>query len=220
MKLRRRQKGKKAQALDAFATVVKSLAELHLAQRAGKRVGKGAKSVSKGAHKGVKKASGVKHLVKSTPAKIVGVAALVGGVGALVAKKLKGGDPEPIYTPPAPTEPVAVASTPEVDAVVASAAEAAATGEPERPAEPAGPAGDASGIVVELMPEPEPAAQNGAANDAAAGDDGPPAAGAPAEATEPPGEAAEEVAPDTTEPPGGADEPAPEGDKPGSGFGT
>jgi hypothetical protein len=228
MKLRRRQKGKKAQALDVFASVVKGLAELHLAKRAGKSVGKGAKGVSKS----VKQASGVKCRVKSKPVKIVGGAALVGGLGALVAKKFKGGDPEPIYTPPAPTEPMAVAPAPEVEAVVADAAEAAAEGEPDGSAEPQGPGGDESGIVVELMsepepepaPEPAPAAQTDPAiahSGAATGDDGPPAAsGAAAEVTEPPGEAAEEIVPDTAEPAGGAEEPAPEGDRPGPGFGT
>jgi len=205
MKLRRRRQGKKAQALDVFATVVKSLAELHLAQRAGKRVGKGAKSVSKGASKGVKKASRAKCLLKSTTVRIAGGAAVVGGAGALLAKKLKGGDPEPIYTPPAPTEPVAVATAPEVDAVVAAAADAAANGEPSGAGESQGPAADESGIVVGLMPEPA---------ESASGETG---AG---EAAEPPGEAAEEVAPDAAEPPSGAEEPAPADEQPGSGLGS
>lgn len=164
MKLRRRQKRGKAQALDVVASAVKGMAELHLAQRAGKGVGKGAKSVGKG----VKKASRLKRVFRSTPAKLLAGAAVVGGAGAVVAKKLRGGDPEPIYTPPAPSEPMAVATAPEVDAVVEAAADAAAADAPGPPAEPQAEAAGDAGVVIELVPEPEPAtASDPAIEDAA-----------------------------------------------------
>jgi len=205
MKLRRRQKGKKDQVLDSFASVVKSLADLHVAERAGKGAKTGAKNVSKG----VKKASGLKAIAKSTPAKVLGGAAVVGSAGALIAKKLKGGDPEPIYTPPAPAEPMAVAPERDVEAVAADAAQAAAadasaaptgseagvgaaeqeiaavpelTAVPLLPAEPETAAGEA-----DASPEAEPDTAT-TESDAGTGDDTPddPAA------TEPPGEGAEE----------------------------
>jgi hypothetical protein len=192
MKLRRRQKGKKEQAVDSFASVVKSLAELHLAERAGKGVGKGAKSVSKS----VKKASRLKGVIKSTPAKVVGGAAVAGGAGALIAKKLKGGDPEPIYTPPAPAEPMAVAPAPEVEAVVAAAAEAAAA---DAPADPGGEDSGESGVVVELVAEPPPDEPGGGAEPAVASENG---AEEPARAD---ASAEPEPAAAGTDPPGGSE---------------
>ena len=39
--------------------------------------------------------------VTSTPAKVVGATAAIGGAGALIAKKVRGGDPEPLDVPPA-----------------------------------------------------------------------------------------------------------------------
>jgi len=231
MKLRRRQKRGKAQALDLVASAVKGMAELHLAQRAGKGVGKGAKSVGKG----VEKVSRLKRVFRSTPAKLLAGAAVVGGAGAVVAKKLRGGDPEPIYTPPAPSEPMAVATAPEVDAVVEAAADAAADDALGPTAEPQAEAAGDAGVVIELVPEPEPAIASGPAIEdaeaAAAADpaieDGAEAAAAadaladPAAASAVVGaEAPADTDADAIEPPGEAGaEPATD-DKPAPGSGT
>ncbi|MEJ7798599.1 MAG: hypothetical protein WKF42_08880 [Solirubrobacteraceae bacterium] len=93
MKLRRRQKRKTETALDALASITKLWSEWQIGKRAGK---------------GVAKAKKVKSPSKRV--RTVGVVAVVCGAGAAVARKLKGGDPEPIYTPPARSEPVAPAA--------------------------------------------------------------------------------------------------------------
>ncbi|MEY2515586.1 MAG: hypothetical protein QOJ89_2944 [bacterium] len=98
MKLRKRQKRKTAQALDAAAGITKIWSEWQIGKRATKGAAKGAAKVKK---------SGLKDKLTSKPARFAGLAALVGGAGAAVAKKLKGGGREPIYTPPAGGEPVA-----------------------------------------------------------------------------------------------------------------
>jgi hypothetical protein len=237
MKLRRRQKRGKAQALDVVASAVKGMAELHLAQRAGKGVGKGAKNVGKG----VKKASRLKRVFRSTPAKLLAGGAAVGGAGAVVAKKLRGGDPEPIYTPPAPSEPMAVATAPEVDAVVEAAADAAADDALGPTVEPQAEAAGDAGVVIELVPEPEPAiasepaikdaAEAAAAADPAIASDPAIEDGADAAATAdaPPDPAAASAAvgaeaptdtdADAIEPPGEAGEEPATDDKPASGSG-
>ena len=92
----KRSKPKKAQAADVLAGAAKLWSELQLGKRA-----------SKGVKKGAKKASSAKGAVGSkantTPAKAAGALALLGGVGVLVARKLKGGGPEPLpYVPPEP----------------------------------------------------------------------------------------------------------------------
>jgi hypothetical protein len=87
MKLR--QKNKRDQALDAVASVAKTWSEWHLGKR-----------VSKTAEKGAKKASKLKDTGKSTRLKIAGGLALLGGIGAAVAAKLKGGQAEPLSPPP------------------------------------------------------------------------------------------------------------------------
>jgi hypothetical protein len=94
MKLRKRQKRKTAQALDAAAGVTKLWSEWQIGKRAGKGVAK------------VKK-SGAKGKLSSKHFRIAGLVAVLGGAGAAVAKKLKGGGREPIYTPPGKGEPVA-----------------------------------------------------------------------------------------------------------------
>jgi hypothetical protein len=105
MKLGRRPKRKQDQALDVVASAAKTWSEWQLAKRAGKGVRKGAK---KAAALKSGKPSGLKGAVTGTPGKITGVVALVGGLGAMVARKLKdGGDAEPSYSPPAPHEPAA-----------------------------------------------------------------------------------------------------------------
>jgi hypothetical protein len=98
MKLRRRQKRKRDQALDALASVTKTWSEWQLAKRAGKGVAKAKK---------VRPPSGVKSTLGSKPVRAAGAAAVAGGAVAAIARKLKGGDDEPIYTPPPPSEPVA-----------------------------------------------------------------------------------------------------------------
>ena len=113
MNLPMRQNKKRNQALDAFASVAKTWSEWRLGERAAQSVATGTKKASKAAAKARKRAgksdSGVKAVLKSTPVRIAGAAALVGGVGAAVAKKLKGGGTaEPLYTPPpapAPMDP-------------------------------------------------------------------------------------------------------------------
>ena len=116
MKLSTRQHKKRDQALDAFASVAKTWSEWRLGERATKTVAKGTKKASKSAAKARKKASkaaknadasSVTNAVKGTPLKIAGAVALVAGVGAAVAKKLKGGGTaEPLYTPPPAPAPM------------------------------------------------------------------------------------------------------------------
>ena len=120
MKLPTRQNKKRDQALDAFASVAKTWSEWRLGERATKTVAKGTKKATKSAAKARKKAyratrgsdaSALTRAVNGTPLKIAGAVALVAGVGAAVAKKLKGGGTaEPLYTPPpapAPMKPPA-----------------------------------------------------------------------------------------------------------------
>lgn len=115
MNLPTRQTKKRNQALDAFASLAKTWSEWRLGERAAQSVATGTKKASKAAAKARKRAgksdSGIKGALKSTPVKIAGAAAVVGGVGAAVAKKLRGGGTaEPLYTPPpapAPMEPTA-----------------------------------------------------------------------------------------------------------------
>ena len=107
MNLPMRQDKKRNQALDAFASVAKTWSEWRLGERAAKSVSSGTKKASRAAAKARKRAgksdsSRLRNVVKSTPVRIAGAAALVGGVGAAVAKKLKGGGTaEPLYSPAA-----------------------------------------------------------------------------------------------------------------------
>ena len=91
----KRSKSKKAKAADVLGSVAKLWSELQIAKRA-----------SKGVKEGTKKAASAKDAAGSragtTPAKAVGAIALLGGAGALIAKKLKGGEPETAYVPPPP----------------------------------------------------------------------------------------------------------------------
>jgi hypothetical protein len=105
MKLGRRPKRKQDQALDVVASAAKTWSEWQLAKRAGKGVRKGAK---KAAALKTSKPSGVKGAVAGKPGRIAGLVALVGGLGAVVARKLKGGvTAAPPYSPPDPNEPAA-----------------------------------------------------------------------------------------------------------------
>src|SRR3954470_14692666 len=101
MKLGRRPKPKKDQAMDAIASMAKTWSEWHLAKRASKGVAKGAKKAA--AMRGGT-SSGVKGAMTGTRVKIAGGVALVAGIGAAVARTLKGGA-APDYTPPEPPEP-------------------------------------------------------------------------------------------------------------------
>jgi hypothetical protein len=143
MKLGRRPKPKKDQAMDAFASVAKTWSEWHLAERAGKGVAKGAKGAKKSAKKAAElrggKPSGVKRVVTGTPAKVAGGMAVLAGIGAAMARKLKGGS-EPDYAPPAPHEPAAAPPAPP----------------PPPPPPPAPPAPGPPPLAAAPPPPPEP----------------------------------------------------------------
>lgn len=116
MRLPMRQDKKRNQALDAFASVAKTWSEWRLGERATKSVAKGTKKASKSAAKARKRAakaakksdaSTAAKAVRGRPLRIAGLVALVGGVGAAIAKKLKGaGTAEPLHTPPTSTHTV------------------------------------------------------------------------------------------------------------------
>jgi len=128
MSLRRRNT-RKDQALDAVASVTKTWSEWQLAKRAGKGVAK-AKEV---------RPSKIKGALTSTPAKIAGALAIVGGAGAVVMRKLKG-DSAADYTGPAPSEAVEASKSapePEYPPPVAMAPDPAT--EPSAGKEPAVP---------------------------------------------------------------------------------
>jgi hypothetical protein len=167
MKLR--QKSKRDQALDAVASIAKTWSEWHLGKR-----------VSKTAAKSAKQASKLKDTGKGTRLKIAAAVALVGGAGAAVAAKLKGGKAEPAYTPPGPAadmpdpppspvvvedlagEPAAAAEPPDPPAtsivVEDLATEAAAEPAPDDADEPADPG--ASAVPDPGAPDEEPAKES------------------------------------------------------------
>jgi hypothetical protein len=99
MKLRRREKPKKDQALHALASATKVWSEWQLAKRAGKGVAKA---------KELKPSSKATRRLSTKWVKIGGGAAVVGGAAAAVARKLRGKDPE-IYTGPPPSAAVEAA---------------------------------------------------------------------------------------------------------------
>jgi hypothetical protein len=110
MKLPIGQEKKRNQALDAVASVAKTWSEWRLGERVSKTVSMRTKS-KKGS--GRAKSSPVAKAVTGTPLKIAGLVAFVGGLGAAIAKKLKGSGPaEPVYTPPPPPPPPPVLSEP------------------------------------------------------------------------------------------------------------
>ena len=105
MKLR--QRSKRDQALDAVASIAKTWSEWRLGERVSQTAAKGAKKASRSASRASRKAS--KSTAKSASGggrrkrvKVAAAIAVVGGIGAVVAKKLTGGKAEPLYTPPAP----------------------------------------------------------------------------------------------------------------------
>jgi outer membrane biosynthesis protein TonB len=109
MGLGRRPKRKQDQALDLVASVAKTWSEWQLAKRASRGLKKGA---GKAAELKGGKPSGLKAAVTGTPAKITGAVAVVGGLGAVALRKLKGGGDAPAYVPPAPHEPAAAPPPP------------------------------------------------------------------------------------------------------------
>jgi hypothetical protein len=156
MKLRKRQKRKTAQALDALAGVTKIWSEWQIGKKAGKGVAK------------VKKASvpsRVKKVLRCKPVRLAGVGAVVAGTGAAIAKKLKGGEPEPIYTPPPPGEPVAPPDVPPPLAIAPEPATPTDATSPQGEREPAtgesALSSSSDGDAAE--PDPEPAAEEPAA---------------------------------------------------------
>jgi hypothetical protein len=92
MKLRRRQKRKTKQALDAVASVSKLWSELKLGKRAAGGVAK-AKEL---------RPSKLKHVLSLKWVRIGGAAAVAGGTAAVVGRKLKGDEPD-AYTGPPPS---------------------------------------------------------------------------------------------------------------------
>jgi hypothetical protein len=103
MKLRRREKPKKDQALHALASVTKVWSEWQLAKRAGKGVGKGVEKA-----KELRRPSKLKRMLSNRWVKIGGAAAVAGGAATAVARKLKGDEPES-YTGPPPSAAVEAA---------------------------------------------------------------------------------------------------------------
>ena len=95
MKLRR-QKRKKDHALDAVASITKTWSEWQLAKRAGQGVAK-AKEI---------RPSKIKSALNSKRLKLAGALAVAGGAAAVVARKLKGGEPPESYAGPAPSDAV------------------------------------------------------------------------------------------------------------------
>jgi hypothetical protein len=169
MKLR--QKSKRDQTLDAAASVAKTWSEWRLGEKVAKTAGKAAKKTGK-ASKQAKKA-GVEGS-KRTPVKIAGAIALLGGIGAAVAKKLTGGKAEPLYTPPGPAPDMAPPPPSPV------AVEDLAQDPPPAEKTPVPPTVEAAITASTEVPEPEPSpvVVEDLASDAAAGveaDDTPPA---------------------------------------------
>ena len=146
MNLQMRQDKKSNQALDAFASVAKTWSEWRLGERATKSVAKGTKKASKSAKKARKRAakaaknadaSSMANAVKGKPLKIAGAVAVAGGVGAAIAKKLKGaGTAEPLYTPPPAPAPMQPPTGDESAVAASEQAVAAASAPPPAGTEP------------------------------------------------------------------------------------
>ncbi len=218
MNLPMRQNKKRDQALDAVASLAKTWSEWRLGDKAVKSVAVGRKKAKKAAKRASKTAkharrtarktdvSSVTSAVKGTPLKIAGAVALVGGVGAAVVKKLKGGGhAEPLYTPPPAPAPMPPATgmkdvpAPEPTAVVVGDLAPASDDGDDAPRDD--PKSEAE-TKLKVDPEPEPAT------------DAEPEPAAPVEAavdadSEPAGDVSEPVVPEPEpEPEPDADEPA------------
>jgi hypothetical protein len=103
MKLR--QKSKRDQALDATASIAKTWSEWRLGEKVANTATKASKGADKVSRKAKKATSG--RSSRRTRLKIAGAVALVGGIGAALAKKLGGAKAEPLYTPPGPAPDMA-----------------------------------------------------------------------------------------------------------------
>lgn len=179
MKLR--QKSKRDQALDAAASVAKTWSEWRLGEKVSKTATKAsrkaAKSAAKASAKAKKSSKPSKPAARRKPLKIAGVIALVGGVGAAVAKKLGGGKAEPLYTPPGPASdtasppepPVAVQDLANATSSSPASTSVPSTDEPATTASTGSPPQDPSRVVVEdLVGEPAVNEPVGAGEPAAA----------------------------------------------------
>ena len=146
MKLR--QKSKRDQALDAVASIAKTWSEWRLGEKVTKTAAKGAKKATKTAQAAKKKQSS-SGTTKRKPLKVAAVLALVGGIGAAVAKKITGGKAEPLYTPPRPAPDMAEPppSPVAVEDLAGAPPDAGAADVPAAPLE-----GDSS---ADVAPEPE-----------------------------------------------------------------
>lgn len=204
MKLR--QKSKRDQALDAVASMAKTWSEWRLGERISKTATTGAKTASKKAKKASKKAAKKAALPEATkrrPLRIAGAIAVVGGVGAAVAKKLKGGKAEPLYTPPGPAPDMA--QPPPSPVVVEDLAQEPAS----RETTPVPPTVEPALTAPTETPEPEPTPV--VVEDLAGAG---PAGGKPA-STEAAGEPGEALAPEPEDLVSRtADEPEADADKP------
>jgi hypothetical protein len=177
MKLR--QKSKRDQTLDAVASVAKTWSEWRLGEKVAKTATKAAKKTGKTSKKA--KQAGVS-ASKRTPVKIAGVVALLGGIGAAVAKKLSGGKAEPLYTPPGPAadmaapppSPVAVGDLAQ-DAPPPATASVPPTAEPAVTASTEVPEPEPTAIVIEDLAADEPVEteETPPADEAAGTDDAP-----------------------------------------------
>lgn len=110
MKLRKSPKRKAEQALDALAGATKIWSDVQIGKRAGK---------------GVEKARRVRlpSFLRGKPAKAIGAAAVAGGAGAVVARKLKSDGPQEYTGPPPSVASEAAASAPDAPAPPAVAPE-------------------------------------------------------------------------------------------------
>jgi|GEM_PF-3270743 len=175
MKLR--QKSKRDQALDAVASIAKTWSEWRLGDKVSKTASQASKKASKNAAKASKKAkkqaakASVPAAARTKPVKIAGAIALIGGIGAAVAKKLAGGKAEPLYTAPGPAEDMASPppSPVAVEDRAAGGTEVPSTTEPALTASTDVPPRDPSPVVVEDLA--------GSANGAPDADAEPPDAG-------------------------------------------
>lgn len=142
----KRSKPKKARAADVLASVAGLWSDLQISKRASKTVKTGARKPSC-----AKRTVG--STASSTRARSVAAVALLGGVGALVARKRKGDSPEQVpYVPPPPAEPSTDTASQSVDAAPVGAAM------PDRTPDEVPIVVEEAPIVVEELAAQEPSA--------------------------------------------------------------
>ncbi len=203
MNLRRRQKRKTEQALDAAASVSKLWTEVQLGKRAAKGVAKA---------KELRPPSKLKRVLSLKWVKIGGAVAVVGGAAAAVSRKLKGGDLADYSGPPPSAAVDAAAPSPETPPPLSVAPDPATQ---ERDTEPAsGPSAlrdNRDDAAADMSPEKPSTDLLELADDASA--EPPDAAAEPPDADAEPPDATDEVGaaaepPDATaEPPDASAEP-------------